>query len=118
MECSKGTSKDRLETIKEALLKRINIPTNQLPLALRISACQAIGLNPSIHREDLKKLMSLREQDGGFPAGHFCCIGRTGARINNRGLTTALAAKILRSEVQNHLIFLGGELKFWFMNVI
>lgn len=100
MECGKGALKDRLETIKEALLERINIPTNPLPLALRISACQAIGLNLSIYREDLKKLMSLQEQDGGFPAGHFCCIGRTGARIGNRGLTTALAAKILRNEVQ------------------
>ncbi|OBT82196.1 hypothetical protein VE02_09633 [Pseudogymnoascus sp. 03VT05] len=98
LECGEGTLKKRLETIKEALLKRINAPTNPLALALRISACKLVGLDPLVYQQDLEKLMSLQEEDGGFPAGHFCCFGRTGARIGNRGLTTALAIKIIRRD--------------------
>lgn len=101
LECGEGALKKRLGVIKEALLERINVPTNPLALALRISACQLIGLDPFIYQQDLKKLMSLQEKDGGFPAGHFCCIGRTGARIGNRGLTTALAMTVIRHEEQN-----------------
>ncbi|KFZ17033.1 hypothetical protein V502_04793 [Pseudogymnoascus sp. VKM F-4520 (FW-2644)] len=98
LECSEGTLKKRLESIKEALLERINAPTNPLALALRISVCKLVGLDPLIYQQDLEKLMSLQEEDGGFPAGHFCCFGRTGARIGNRGLTTALAMKIIHQD--------------------
>ncbi|KAK7745101.1 hypothetical protein SLS62_009965 [Diatrype stigma] len=87
-----------LEPIKEALLERINAKTNPLALALRVSACQLVGLERSRYRQDLDALKSLQEEDGGWPAGHFCCTGRTGDRIGNRGLTTALAAKVIRHE--------------------
>lgn len=98
LECGEGTLKKRLEPIKEALLERINAPTNPLALALRISACKLVGLDPLIYQQDLEKLVSWQEEDGGFPAGHFCCFGRTGARIGNRGLTSALAMKIIRQD--------------------
>lgn len=65
-------------------------------LALPISACKLVGIDPLIYQQDLVMLMSLQEEDGGFPASYFCCFGRTGARIGNRGLTTALAIKIIR----------------------
>lgn len=101
MECGADGLKDRLNIIREALLERINVLTNSVSLALRVSACQVIGLPPVVYRQDLKRLLSLQERDGGFPAGHFCCMGRTGVRIGNRGLTTALVIKILRHEEQN-----------------
>ncbi|KAL4890723.1 HAD-like protein [Aspergillus ambiguus] len=101
-ECEGFALKDRLLSIREALIERINIPTNALSLALRVAACQEIGLEPGFYRMDLEKFLLSQEQDGGFPAGHFCSIGRTGARIGNRGLTTALARRILWVEEQNN----------------
>ncbi|KAL3428947.1 hypothetical protein BDV09DRAFT_201093 [Aspergillus tetrazonus] len=98
VECGEGVLKERLHSIREALCERINTPTNPLSLALRVSSCQIDGLDSVLYRQDLRRLTSLQERDGGFPAGHFCCIGRTGARIGNRGLTTALTIKILRHE--------------------
>lgn len=62
-----------------------------------------VGLDPFIYKHDLKKLITLQEKDDGFPAGHFCCVGRTGARIGNRVLTTALAMKVIHHEEQKPL---------------
>lgn len=100
MKCGADGLKDRPNIIREALLERINVLTHPVSLALRALACQVIGLPPVVYRQDLKLLLSL-QKDGGFPAGHFCCMGRTGVRIDNRGLTTALVIKILRHEEQN-----------------
>ncbi len=95
-ECDSSYLKEQLATaISEALLERVNIPTNPLALALRISACQLMGLNPHIYEQDSIKLVALQEEDGGWPQGSFCCMGRTGAGVGNRGLTTALALKIM-----------------------
>lgn len=76
----------------------INILTSPVSLALRISACQVFGLTLFIRRQDLKRLLPLKESDGRFPAGHFCCMGRTEACIGNRELTTALVDKTLIQE--------------------
>ena len=88
----------RLNAITAKLEERLNVPTNPLALALRLFACQSVDIDPQLYRKDLETLMSLQHEDGGWPAGHFCCIGRTGARIGNRGLTTALAVRILQRE--------------------
>lgn len=88
----------RLGAIEEQLQERLDVPTNPLALALRLSACQFVGIKAQLYRRDLDRLISLQDDDGGWPAGHFCCIGRTGARIGNRGLTTALTVRILRHE--------------------
>ncbi|KAI1125243.1 HAD-like protein [Nemania abortiva] len=95
--CSERLRKE-LGAIHSELMERIDVPTNPLALALRISACQLVGINHQRYKKDLELLMSLQDEDGGWPAGHFCCIGRTGARIGNRGLTTALAMKIIRDD--------------------
>ncbi|KAI0602066.1 HAD-like domain-containing protein [Biscogniauxia sp. FL1348] len=95
VECESLPFREELEVIKDALLERINVPTNPLALALRISACQLIGLERSLYRQDMAKLMSLQCEDGGWPAGHFCCMGRLGSYIGNRGYTTALAMSII-----------------------
>ncbi|KAJ8121752.1 hypothetical protein ONZ43_g1879 [Nemania bipapillata] len=90
--------KSKLRGIHDELLERIDVPTNPLALALRISACQLVKIDPQRYRRDLELLMSLQDEDGGWPAGHFCCTGRTRDRIGNRGFTTALAMKIIRDE--------------------
>lgn len=88
----------RLNAIKVKLQERLNTPTNPLALALRLFACQSVGIDPRLYRKDLETLMSLQDEDGGWPAGHFCLYGRTGVRIGNRGLTTALAVRIAQQE--------------------
>lgn len=90
--------RNRLDAIKPQLQERLNLPTNPLALALRLFACQSVDIDPQLYRKDLKTLLSLQDEDGGWPAGHFCCIGRTGARVGNRGLTTALTVRILLQE--------------------
>ncbi|KAI0474200.1 HAD-like protein [Xylaria cf. heliscus] len=90
--------KQELAEIHEALQERIDVSTNPLALALRISACQLVGINPDRYSKDIKLFMSLQQEDGGWPAGHFCSFGSTGDRIGNRGLATALAVKIIRHE--------------------
>ncbi|KAI5923456.1 HAD-like domain-containing protein [Camillea tinctor] len=94
-ECGQSPFKQEIESIKDAVLERINMPTNPLALALRISACQIIGIDHSLFQQDVAKLMSLQCEDGGWPAGNFCCIGRSGSHIGNRGYTTALAMSII-----------------------
>ncbi len=74
------------------------MPTNPLALALRLFACQSVNIDPKLYKKDLERLKSLQDEDGGWPAGHFCCFGRRGARIGNRGLTTALAVRILKQD--------------------
>ncbi|KAL3471105.1 HAD-like protein [Aspergillus californicus] len=98
VECGEGRLKSRLHGIQDALYEQLNTTTNPLSLALRVASCQTIGINRAFYAQDLRRLAVLQEQDGGFPAGHFCRMGRTGAKIGNRGLTTALAVKILRHE--------------------
>ena len=88
----------RLNAIKARLQERLNVPTNPLALGLRLFACQSVKIDSQLYRKDLEILMSLQDEDGGWPAGHFCCTGRMGARIGNRGLTTALAVRILQQE--------------------
>lgn len=90
--------RQRLDGIKAQLQERLRVTTNPLALALRLFACQSVSMDPRLYRKDLETLTALQDEDGGWPAGHFCCFGRTGARIGNRGLTTALAVRILQQE--------------------
>ncbi|KAI0882903.1 HAD-like protein [Annulohypoxylon maeteangense] len=98
VECGPGRLANELDVVKGQLGERLGVPVNPLSLAFRISACQLVGIDEKLYRKDVATLLSLQDRDGGWPAGHFCCIGKTGARIGNRGLTTALAAKIIRGE--------------------
>ncbi|POS70343.1 hypothetical protein DHEL01_v211263 [Diaporthe helianthi] len=97
-ETSSDAFRLRLDAIKTQLKDRLDVPANPLALALRLFACQVVGLDPELYRKDLGILVSLQDEDGGWPAGHFCRLGRTGRRIGSRGLTTALAVRILQHE--------------------
>lgn len=90
----------RLGAIKTQLMERLDVPANPLALALRLFACQVVGLDAELYKKDLGLLTSLQEEDGGWPAGHFCRLGRTGTRIGSRGLTTAFAVRILQHQKQ------------------
>ncbi|KAI0543933.1 HAD-like protein [Xylaria curta] len=94
LDCSTSLKRE-LEAVKSELCERIGVPANPLALAMRLSACQLVGIDPSLYKKDLTTFLSLQEEDGGWPAGHFCRTGRTGQRIGNRGLTTGLATKII-----------------------
>lgn len=96
VECGSHPLAQRLSAVKGQLEERANVPTNPLALALRIFACQLVGIEAGLYRKDFEALLALQNADGGWPAGHFCCIGKTGACIGNRGLTTALAARIIQ----------------------
>ncbi|KAI0379279.1 HAD-like protein [Hypomontagnella monticulosa] len=97
-ECIPSRLANDLDVVKDRLEERLNVPTNPLSLALRILACQLVGISEKLYRKDFGILLSLQDRDGGWPAGHFCCMGRTDARIGNRGLTAALTASIIRRE--------------------
>ena len=88
----------RLDAVKGQLQERLDVPVNPLALAFRLFACQSVSIDAQLYRKDLETFVSLQEEDGGWPAGHFCLFGKTGARIGNRGLTTALAVRILQRE--------------------
>ncbi|KAK8078678.1 hypothetical protein PG996_004848 [Apiospora saccharicola] len=89
--------RERLSVVKGDLLARVGVSVNPLALALRIAACQFAGMETSLYQKDLEKFKALQQADGGWPAGHFCCYGRTRVRIGNRGLTTALGIRTLRN---------------------
>lgn len=92
-----GRLRARLGAVRGELRARVGVGANPLALALRLAACQFAGLESSLYQKDLDEFRGLQQADGGWPAGHFCCYGRTRARIGNRGLTTALGIKILRN---------------------
>ncbi|KAK3983896.1 HAD-like domain-containing protein [Cladorrhinum sp. PSN332] len=91
-----------MKHLELALIERLHVPTNALALAMRVRACQVIGLKRSFMQLDLDALMELQEADGGWPAGDFCRYGRTGWKIGSRGMTTALVWRILKDD--NELI--------------
>ncbi|KAK3388029.1 Haloacid dehalogenase-like hydrolase-domain-containing protein [Podospora didyma] len=95
-ECDGGlVLKRELGGITAALTERLRVKVNPLALAMRVRACQVVGVPRELVQPDLQELLSLRDEDGGWPAGHFCWFGRTGNKIGSRGLTTALAWRIL-----------------------
>lgn len=95
-ETSNHELRRRLLRVRFRLNERMGKPANPLALALRLRACQLIDMEPVEYRKDMETLLFMQEEDGGWPAGHFCRLGRTGTRIGNRGLTTALAIAIIR----------------------
>ena len=95
---SSSSLRKNLSAITTHLQNRLNVPTNPLALALRLFACQTVDMDPHLYRQDLETFKSLQEEDGGWPPGHFCRTGRSGARIGSRGLTTALGIRILQHE--------------------
>ncbi|PHH71279.1 hypothetical protein CDD82_6604 [Ophiocordyceps australis] len=88
----------KLRLVRPCLEQRVGVCTNPLALAMRLYACQVVGVREALYERDFRGLVALQHEDGGWPAGHYTRVGKTGACIGNRGLTTALALKVIQRE--------------------
>jgi hypothetical protein len=100
LEQIKGTKADlSLRPIfRERIQERIGSEGDSLALAMRVLACASVGIRDEM---DLRTLLSLQQEDGGWGAGWMYKYGSSGINIGNRGLTTALAINAI--EALNHL---------------
>ncbi|KAJ7924857.1 Haloacid dehalogenase-like hydrolase-domain-containing protein [Mycena leptocephala] len=80
--------------LKERLQERIGAEGDALQLAMRIVACASVGVRDDA---DLRTLLTLQHEDGGFEIGWMYKYGSSNIKIGNRGLTTALAIKAIES---------------------
>lgn len=100
LEQIKGTKADlSLRPIfRERVQERIGSEGDALALAMRVLACASVGIRDEM---DLRTLLTLQQEDGGWEAGWMYKYGSSGINIGNRGLTTALAINAI--EALNHL---------------
>ncbi|KAJ6617998.1 Haloacid dehalogenase-like hydrolase-domain-containing protein [Mycena sp. CBHHK59/15] len=74
--------------LKERVQEGIGKPGDALALAMRILICQYVGIGNEV---DLRTLLSMQCEDGGWEVGWIYRYGSSGMKIGNRGLATALA---------------------------
>jgi hypothetical protein len=65
---------------------------------MRVLACASVGIRDEM---DLRTLLNLQQEDGGWGAGWMYKFSSSGIAIGNRGLTTALAINAI--EALDHL---------------
>lgn len=80
--------------LRDRVQERIGADGDALALAMRILACDFVGVRNEI---DLRALLPLQCEDGGWEIGYIYKYGSSGIRIGNRGLATALAIKAIES---------------------
>jgi hypothetical protein len=80
--------------LSDRVQERIGAEGDALALAMRILVCDFVGIRNEI---DLRVLLPLQCEDGGWEIGYMYKYGSTGIRIGNRGLTTGLAVKAVES---------------------
>lgn len=100
LEQIKGTKADlSLRPIfRQRVQEKIGSEGDALALAMRVLACASVGIRDEM---DLRTLLALQQEDGGWEAGWMYKYGSSGINIGNRGLTTALAINAI--EALNHL---------------
>ena len=76
----------------ERVQERIGAEGDALALSMRICTCAYLGLRNDI---DLRALLPLQCEDGGWEVGWVYKYGSSGINIGNRGLTTSLAVKAI-----------------------
>ncbi|RDB17364.1 hypothetical protein Hypma_001818 [Hypsizygus marmoreus] len=84
--------------LKKRVQERIGAEGDSLALAMRILVCAFVGIRGEV---DLHALLPLQREDGGWEIGWIYKTPGTGARIGNRGLTTALAVKAIETMACN-----------------
>jgi hypothetical protein len=84
--------------LKDRIQERIGTDGDALALAMRILVCDFVGIQNDI---DLRALLPLQCEDGGWEIGYIYKYGSSGIRIGNRGLTTALAVKAVEVMAQS-----------------
>ncbi|KAG5342688.1 hypothetical protein C0989_010656 [Termitomyces sp. Mn162] len=80
--------------LKERVQERIGAKGDALALAMRIIVTDFVGIRNEV---DLRALLPLQCEDGGWEIGWMYKYGSSGIRIGNRGLTTALAIKAVEA---------------------
>jgi hypothetical protein len=80
--------------LKERIKELIGTEGDALALAMRIITCTYVGLENEV---DLRKLLSLQCEDGGWEIGWIYKYGSSNIKIGNRGLTTAMAIKAIEA---------------------
>jgi len=84
--------------LKERVQERIGAEGDALALAMRILVCDCVGIRDDV---DLRALLPLQSEDGGWENGWMYKYGASGIRICNRGLTTALAINAIKAMEQS-----------------
>jgi hypothetical protein len=72
----------------ERLLERVGADGDALALGMRIFTCLSVDILDEV---DLRRLLPLQCEDGGWEDGWVYKYGSSGIQIGNRGLTTAMA---------------------------
>lgn len=72
--------------------ERVGQRGSALDLAMRVVACDSLGLECSVDRA---ALLELQREDGGWDAGWIYSYGSTGLKLGNEGVTTALAVRAI-----------------------
>jgi hypothetical protein len=100
--CSKN-SEPELEglrlLLKRRLTERIGCDSDVMAAALRLLACQALGMD---NQRDLELLVASQQIDGGWPMGWLNRYGSTGIKVGSRGVITAMAVKGIREAGDLH----------------
>ncbi|KAG2043476.1 HAD-like domain-containing protein [Suillus americanus] len=76
----------------ERIQERIGADGDALALSMRLRLCAYLGVHNDV---DLRTLLPLQCEDGGWEIGWIYKYGSSGIRIGNRGLTTSLAMKAI-----------------------
>lgn len=88
--------------LKERVQERIGADGDSLALAMRILVCDFVGVKDEV---DLRTLLTLQCEDGGWEVGWMYKYGSSGISIGNRGLATALAINAVEAMTQPTLRF-------------
>ncbi|KAH7931185.1 HAD-like protein, partial [Leucogyrophana mollusca] len=78
--------------LRKRIQEQIGKNGDSVALAMRVLACVAMGLQEEVE-VDMRSLLGMQCEDGGWEAGWVYRQGSTGIKIGNRGLATALAVK-------------------------
>ncbi|KAG1822755.1 Haloacid dehalogenase-like hydrolase-domain-containing protein [Suillus subaureus] len=76
----------------ERVQERIGADGDALALSMRLRLCAYLGLRNDV---DLRTLLPLQCEDGGWEIGWIYKYGSSGIKIGNRGLATSLAMKAI-----------------------
>ncbi|KAH7081656.1 HAD-like domain-containing protein [Paraphoma chrysanthemicola] len=85
------------EPLALALRMRVGRRGDAFAVAVRVLACQSLGVWAD---SDIEHLKELQESDGGWEVGWVCRYGRTQKRIGSRGVITAYAIKALEQHAR------------------
>ncbi|PVH99849.1 hypothetical protein DM02DRAFT_614745 [Periconia macrospinosa] len=100
---------DMREALRDRVQERIGKDMdNALRVAIRVLICQKLHIP---NAEDLKALLALQQDDGGFGVGWFFRFGKSEIRIGHRGLTASLAMKAIKEAVKRDDVVVEKEEK-------